>query len=85
VQRAEREIARGHVVHDDAEAEDVEHLRERQVLLAHLAVDRVEVLLAPVTCASTALSFSFFVSVQHLADDLAAVAAATFTAFASTR
>ena len=28
--------------------EDVEHLREGEVLLAHLAVDRVEVLLAAV-------------------------------------
>src|SRR6185369_4338027 len=48
VQRAEREIARRDVGNDDAEAVDVEHLRERDVLLLHLLVDRRDVLLAPV-------------------------------------
>ena len=39
VQRAQREVARGHVRHEDAEAVDVEHLGERDVLLLHLLVD----------------------------------------------
>ncbi len=46
VQGAHRPVARGHVLHDHAEAEDVGHLREGEVLLLHLVVDAVEVLLA---------------------------------------
>ncbi len=46
VQRAEREVAGGHVLHDDPEAVDIEHLRERQVLVLHLVVDGVDLLLA---------------------------------------
>ena len=42
VQHAEREIALGQRVHHDAKAEDVVHLREAGVLLAHLAVDRID-------------------------------------------
>jgi len=48
VQRPEREVAGGHVRHEDAEAVDVEHLGERDVLLLHLLVDGGDVLLAPV-------------------------------------
>ena len=47
VQHAEREVAGGHIGDDDAEAVDIEHLRERETLLTHLAIDRVETLLAP--------------------------------------
>jgi hypothetical protein len=46
MQRAQREVAGRHVGHDDAEAVDVEHLGERDVLLLHLLVDRGDVLLA---------------------------------------
>ena len=46
VQNAERRIARGHVLHQDAHAIDIEHLRERVMLLPHLLVDAVDGLLA---------------------------------------
>ena len=46
VQRAQRGVAGGRVGHEHAHAVDVEHLRERVVLLAHLLVDRVDRLLA---------------------------------------
>src|SRR6267378_4000385 len=46
VQGAEREVAGGNVLDDDPKTVDVEHLRERQVLLVHLVVDRIDVLLA---------------------------------------
>jgi hypothetical protein len=48
VQRAQRLVALGQRVDDDAEAEDVVDLREARVLLAHLAVDREHGLLAAV-------------------------------------
>ena len=41
VQHAERRVARGHVLDENAHAIDVEHLRERVVLLAHLLVHAV--------------------------------------------
>jgi hypothetical protein len=46
VQHTQRQVALGQRGHDDAEAEDVVDLREAGVLLAHLAVDRIERLLA---------------------------------------
>jgi hypothetical protein len=46
VQHAERHVALGQRADDDPEAEDVVDLRERQVLLAHLGVDRIDRLLA---------------------------------------
>ena len=46
VQCAEREVTRRHVLHDDAAAEDVVHLGERQMLLDHLAVGQIHMLLA---------------------------------------
>ena len=76
VQRAQREIAAGHVAHDDAEAVDVEHLRERQVLFHHLAVDRIQVLLTALHLGGDApLRQALLDRGQHLAHDLAAVAA----------
>jgi hypothetical protein len=44
VQRADGEVAALFVGHDDAKAEEVEHLLEAQVLAAHFLVDGVEVL-----------------------------------------
>ena len=46
VQHAERRVAVRLVGDEDAHAVDVEHLRERVALLAHLLVDRVDRLLA---------------------------------------
>ena len=46
VQHAERRVAVGLVGHQHAHAVDVEHLRERVALLAHLLVDGVDRLLA---------------------------------------
>ena len=46
VQHAERGIAGGRVGDQDAHAVDVEHLRERVALLAHLLVDAVDRLFA---------------------------------------
>ena len=46
VQDAERGVAGGHVLDQDAHAVDVEHLRERVVLFAHLLVHAVHRLFA---------------------------------------
>ena len=76
VQRPHREIARRHVADDHAKAVDVEHLRERQVLLDHLPVDAVDVLLAAVDFGRDApLRQAFVEGGEHLADDFAPVAA----------
>jgi hypothetical protein len=47
VQDAQAGVAGDHVRHDEAEAVDVGHLGEAQVLFFHLAVDRIQRLLAP--------------------------------------
>ncbi len=46
VHHAQGAVAGIHVVDDDADGEDVEHFLERVVLVAHLAVDAVQPLLA---------------------------------------
>ena len=76
VQRAEREVARRHVAHDDAEAVDVEHLGEREFLLDHLPVDRVDVLLAAADRRlELRLGEALLDRVEDLVHHLAAVAA----------
>ena len=76
VQRAERQVAARHVLDDDAKAVDVEHLRERQALLDHLAVDAVEVLLAALHLGGDApLRQALLDAGEDLADHFAAVAA----------
>ena len=76
VQQAECDVAGHVVVDDDAEAEHVVHLRERQVLFAHLAVYGVQVFLAPLHLRFNALiAQPALDAVEHLADHLAAVAA----------
>jgi len=47
VQGAERQVAGRHIVDHHAEPVDIEHLREGQVLVLHLAEDRIQALLAP--------------------------------------
>ncbi len=76
VQQAEGDVAGGGILDDDAEAEDVVHLREGQVLLTHLAIDRVQVLLASLDLGLDAvLAQPAFDAVEHFADHFAAVAA----------
>ena len=76
VQRPQRDVARMHVLDDDAEAEHVEHLRERQRLLAHLAVDRIKMLFAAVNLRLDVVFLEPpFDRLHHFAERLAAVAA----------
>ena len=55
VQGAERKVAVVDRAHDDAEAVDVEGVRERLVVLAHLVVDAVDRLVAPDDACADAL------------------------------
>jgi ketosteroid isomerase-like protein len=76
VQRAQRQVAGGPVLDDDAEAVDVQHLREAQVLLAHLAVDAVEMLFAALDIGIDAGGRQCLADgVEDLADHFAPVAA----------
>jgi hypothetical protein len=76
VQHAQREVTLGQVLHDDAEAEDVVDLREGQVLLAHLAVDREQRLLAPEHLHAELVLHESLVDVAlDAVDDVAPVAA----------
>ncbi|EXI74010.1 MAG: hypothetical protein AW07_02148 [Candidatus Accumulibacter sp. SK-11] len=47
MQQAERDVAGLLIGDQHAKAVNIEHLREREPLVEHLAVDRVEALLAP--------------------------------------
>ena len=46
MQRAESEVGGGNIIHQHSKAVNIEHLREGQVLVQHLAIDRVQPLLA---------------------------------------
>jgi hypothetical protein len=86
VQGAQRHVAVGEAVHHHAEAVHVQHLRERQVLAAHLLVDAVQGLFA-------AIHFGLDIGhgqrvldrFQDLLDHFAAVAARRLDGFASVR
>ena len=76
VQHAQREVTLGLRRHDDAEAEDIADLREAGVLLAHLAVDRIDGLLAAADLDLDLGGGKGLLDVAaHALDDVAAVAA----------
>ena len=76
MQRTHGEIAARHVGDHHAHAEDVVHLREREMLLDHLAVGGVDVLLAPEDLgADGALGELALHRVERAADHSTAVAA----------
>ena len=79
VQRAQHEVARRHVLDDDAEAEHVEHIGEGKVLFAHLAKNAVEVFLAALHRGLDFVVREFFLDrFEHLADHFTTVAARRF-------
>jgi hypothetical protein len=66
VQRAQGQVALRHGLDDHAKAVDVEHLRERQVLVGHLAVDAVQRLLAAVHLGGTPASGRLFCTASRM-------------------
>ena len=76
MQRTQRQITGRHVLHHDAETVDVEHLRKRQMLVAHLAEDRIQTLFASENIrVETPLRQPCTDGFGNLADHFAAVAA----------
>ena len=76
VQRAERHVTVGDAVDHDAKAVHVQHLRERQVLVAHLFIDAVQRLFAAIDFELQAAGRELVLDrLEDLLDHFAAVAA----------
>lgn len=76
MQRADARVAVERAVDDDAKAVHVEHLRERQLLVAHLAVDAVDRLFAPGDLGvELRVGHRALRGLENLADHFAAIAA----------